>query len=128
MQALCQRTPKRIQPFVSHLKHAAEVGELVAVQQHIRRCRVAINIASTLGMPSATNAAKKSRALRGWSLRRADNSSAVRGAFASSVNKPNSIALKSVFDPQKPRPSCMMLSGVIDLLSAVIAVSVDMFM
>jgi len=60
-------------------------------------------------------------------------SAALAGPFASSVNTPNSIALKSVFDPQNPNPSCMIPSGVtgvsevVAFLSELIAVSVDMF-
>ena len=32
--------------------------------------------------------------------------------FASSVNKPISAALRRVFDPQNPKPSCRIASGV----------------
>ena len=41
-------------------------------------------------------------------------SSAVPGRLASSVNNPISTALKSVFDAQNPRPTCMMCSGFTD--------------
>jgi hypothetical protein len=34
------------------------------------------------------------------------------GPLASSVKSPSSMALGSVFEPQKPRPSCRMPSGV----------------
>jgi hypothetical protein len=33
------------------------------------------------------------------------------GPLASSVNRPSSMALRKVFEPQKPRPSSMILSG-----------------
>src|SRR5215217_2029858 len=67
---------------------------------------------SRFNMPRATSASRKSLALRGWSIRRSDSVSKSREPFASSVNRPISTALRSVFEPQKPRPSCRIPSGV----------------
>ena len=68
-------------------------------------------------MPSATRASKKSRALRGWSWSRLVKAAASSGPFANSVNRPNSMALSRVFDPQNPVPSCMIFAGVNRLLA-----------
>src|SRR5215210_709821 len=66
-------------------------------------------------MRSATRASRKSRALRACKPSRAASASASSppsGAAASSVKSPSSTALSNVFEPQKPRPSCMIASGV----------------
>src|SRR5437868_2483845 len=63
-------------------------------------------------IPSDTSASKKSRALRGCRSRRVRSDSLSCSALASSVNTPSSMALRKVFEPQKPKPSCMILSGV----------------
>jgi hypothetical protein len=39
------------------------------------------------------------------------NAALVAFPLASSVNTPSSMALSRVFEPQKPMPSCMILSG-----------------
>ena len=54
----------------------------------------------------------KSAADLEWICRRFLRSSALAGPFASSVKTPSSTALNSVFEAQKPRPTCMMCSGV----------------
>lgn len=58
-------------------------------------------------MLSATSASRKLRALRRCRPRRSRSASASSGPeAASSENKPSSIALSSVFDPQTAEPSC----------------------
>jgi hypothetical protein len=51
-------------------------------------------------------------ALRGCSIRRSASVSKSREPLASSVNRPISTALRSVFEPQKPRPRPRIRSGV----------------
>src|SRR5579859_6327442 len=63
-------------------------------------------------MPSATRASKKSRRPRGRTARRRPMAPASSGAAANSVNRPSSTALSRVFEAIKPKPSCMMWSGV----------------
>src|SRR3954468_21254618 len=72
---------------------------------------------SRSNMSRATSASRKSLALRGCSIRRSDSVSKSREPLASSVNRPISTALRSVLEPQKPRPSCMICSGVACLLA-----------
>src|SRR5829696_1273695 len=64
-------------------------------------------------MPRATNASKKSVALRGFSPKRSRSASASSAPSSASFEKtPSSTAVSSVFEPQKPSPSCMIASGV----------------
>src|SRR5829696_1455784 len=63
-------------------------------------------------MPSATSASKKSWALRSCSPSAWRSSGRPIGPLAARrVNRPSSIALRSVFEPQNALPSCRILSG-----------------
>ena len=62
--------------------------------------------------PSAVSVSRKSRADRGCRPRRPLSASNLSGPWASSVNTPISMALRSVLDGQKARPVCRIRSGV----------------
>src|SRR4051794_13256562 len=72
-------------------------------------------------MPSATKASRKSRAPRGCRSRRSRIRSASSGPPASSVKRPNSTAVSSTLEPQKPSPVCMIRSGVGESLMIVVS-------
>ncbi len=109
---LGQISPERIEAVVRHLEDAADVRRLVPIEKEIGLGRVRVLSPSRCRKPSATSVSRKSRAERGCSPRLPLNASKYCGPLASSVKRPISIALSSVFDGQNARPVCMIFSGV----------------
>ena len=99
--------PKAVQPVVRHLENAAEIGRLALVEKQVGCGRIAVDAVGPLEKAERDQRVEEIPSRARIKAEAFTERLAFSGCLANSVNSSISTALSSVFEAQKPRPTCM---------------------